>query len=916
MPAYTNSGPDEYYGKGHDSREEFTGGKEDVKRAHGEYTIGTPNYSNWSNYMDEEKKFGQQVMADAATGNTSVAQQQLRQGLAQNQQMMAAQSVGRGSSPLAQRAAIYGGGQAGQQMVGQSAALRAAEMQAAQQMYGGMLQRQTGAGWGMAEQDLQRQIAQAQHHAQMYGLEQEQAKEDKGLLGGAIGGAAGSFFGALSSENMKDIKSHDLTDKEFKYEQGEVEKKDTMGEAVQMAGAVASMMSDEQIKLINRGRWTDGEMAAAYAADKLVHGDKVRDLRFSSSADYGPGTRDWHDPSTVDAYSSTDKFEREHRYGSRFEGSDADREAARIAAELGSGDFSEMQSRADRPRGNDYPNERRPYMGYHVDEVVRDNVPGPEERGSYDDQDYYRLPAIGSTWGDKSDHEAARSERGARGQEDFIGWEPSPKVENKETDTKKFDKKRKSKDPLEEILGDPDLSKYERAQLEMKLKDRREREEQKKWDAILSGVELVTDSMQGSPSRYSGPQSYDVPSGTRDLAAMSDERAKKIAYNQGVKDTVGDLGVLAPHGLEERNTKPVAAEKGIGGVKRKFDRAMLDSALAGAGREKGRNWYPPEPGDRREWEFAELGDKVYERGEYSRKPPERISSAEASDVYLPEDTLLGSDEKAKEMFKEGLRIGAQASEDPDPRWQESVSSLRRWGVRAPQPPVDAWGAATLKKKGRKIDEASLPLRTGVRAALTEAGIPGYQDAAQSGIRDAAGVVERGDGSHWENLSDEERVAWLKRIKSEGRSAGFGGSDEAIKSIPDSGWASHGSGVDPAVREFYQKTPVFQYEYNKEAQQKFGMEPGKRVGTGAHAVDRAGPIGDSISRTHPSGVQGLDTDRGTGAALGLSALANRREDAAEMRDEMMQKKLATMEAQLQAMQQRQMTSALARKLGGR
>lgn len=145
-----------------------------------------------------------ETLARAETGDTSVAQQQMRQGLAQARQSMANQAAARGSNPLAQRAAIYGGAQMSQDAVTQSAALRAQEMQAAQAAMAQYHQQAAQGHMGFNQMDQQRQLHNADlalQHKQM--AMDYDARERKFAVDTAMGVASLAAGAAMSDERAK-----------------------------------------------------------------------------------------------------------------------------------------------------------------------------------------------------------------------------------------------------------------------------------------------------------------------------------------------------------------------------------------------------------------------------------------------------------------------------------------------------------------------------------------------------------------------------------------------------------------------------------------------------------------------------------------------------------------------------------------
>lgn len=148
----------------------------------------------------------EQALAEARSGDSSAAQQQLRLGLSQAQRGMAQQAVGRGSNPLAQRSAIYAGAQAAGQMNAQSAMLRAQEMQAARQQQLDAVAREQQGYTGMSQMELQRGIAQSQNQLGAAGVElgRDQWEFDKDMaIANAIMSGVGTMAGAMSDENLK-----------------------------------------------------------------------------------------------------------------------------------------------------------------------------------------------------------------------------------------------------------------------------------------------------------------------------------------------------------------------------------------------------------------------------------------------------------------------------------------------------------------------------------------------------------------------------------------------------------------------------------------------------------------------------------------------------------------------------------------
>lgn len=87
---------------------------------------------------------------------------------------------------------------------------------------------------------------------------------------------------------------------------------------------------------------------------------------------------------------------------------------------------------------------------------------------------------------------------------------------------------------------------------------------------------------------------------------------------------------------------------------------------------------------------------------------------------------------------------------------------------------------------------------------------------------------------------------------------------------------------PMRQELAASTPLFEYEYNDKAQKELGMPPGKRVGTGARAVESGGPLGEEIVGEAPGGVKTIKADEGVGAALGMSAAAQRQAEETRKR----------------------------------
>lgn len=148
-------------------------------------------------------EFEKQRLADAASGRTSVAQQQLRMGLGQAQRAMGAQAGAQGSNPLAQRAAIYGGAQMQQQANMGAAALRAQEMAAAQDAMSRTYQDFAQGHMGYDQMGQQGSIAEEQMRRdyQRHKTEQEAAARDFGMQ--MVGTAASAMAGAASDERGK-----------------------------------------------------------------------------------------------------------------------------------------------------------------------------------------------------------------------------------------------------------------------------------------------------------------------------------------------------------------------------------------------------------------------------------------------------------------------------------------------------------------------------------------------------------------------------------------------------------------------------------------------------------------------------------------------------------------------------------------
>lgn len=158
---------------------------------------------DYGSQMQDRGRFEKGRLAQAMTGETSVAQQQLRQGLGQAQQAMAQQAGAQGSNPLAQRAAIMGGAQMQQQANAQSAALRAQEVAAAQDAYS---QYQAAAAQGHSVYDQMGQQGSFKQEELMrdwnrHRTEQEAAERAFGMQ--MAGTAASAMSGLMSDERSK-----------------------------------------------------------------------------------------------------------------------------------------------------------------------------------------------------------------------------------------------------------------------------------------------------------------------------------------------------------------------------------------------------------------------------------------------------------------------------------------------------------------------------------------------------------------------------------------------------------------------------------------------------------------------------------------------------------------------------------------
>lgn len=164
------------------------------------------NRKQWQEAQDRSGAYADEQLADAASGKSSVAQGQLRQGMTGAQQAMAGAAAGRGSNPLAQRAAMYGGGQLAAQTNAQAASLRGQEMQAAHAMRQNVLQQQAAGLQGYDQMALQGAMATAENELTATGLRQaeDMAAWNKAIgVAGAITGGGGAAMSAMSDERMK-----------------------------------------------------------------------------------------------------------------------------------------------------------------------------------------------------------------------------------------------------------------------------------------------------------------------------------------------------------------------------------------------------------------------------------------------------------------------------------------------------------------------------------------------------------------------------------------------------------------------------------------------------------------------------------------------------------------------------------------
>lgn len=868
------------------------------------------NYSG--TWGGTQKKWGaesQQALEDAYTGTTSVAQQQLQAGMGAAQQSMAAQAQARGSNPLAQRAALQAGGQMQAGAANASAQLRAQEILGAQQMRADYFNQQAQGHMGFEQMKLDREIAQAemeQRHREYLSAEEERDRQFGSQIAGQVmGGIATAAM--LSDEECKRIsaeygipieqvdaslggsyhpKARELRGQNYDYEamlgpgtvtshgeyvqRGEsptvfrtargwdqrwerpgpvvIKPRDMGGTPYKDPGerrdyvmdTLAAENADEYSKVLNR-----------YAADRR---ERIRPIRDSSGK------------SIIDSETRGEKLEQE-----MISQADADMR----------GPMAKKESRPE------------PWSSYGKGEILsksrlRGLIDRPPSTHGEEPRPYPQSGGLSDEKSKKDILELAGENRMLRMansvlQDRAAGGSIGGSIKGKSAGTEKS--LVNSRAAQAGYLAGSDADAVMGRGGPYKISESAKR------------ASRIADEVRGGYSDDPNDWTYKGSAvGYNPVGGMEFRRAVNDVWDEqgpeAAEKFMEEFRQLPP--LKQRSMVPNAA------FREQFRR----------NEEAGRDWWIPykyEYGP----DFEDQPDPTMMEGSgFPNKFPDETSRIPNKN-YSVEKFMLGQQAgyvpQSHRAYEEYLDT-AETGYGPMPAdYKLYPERYKQPEYRDPMDEVD-FLARGMRFQREEAENAANPSTGAVGAsAIVEDPDFGEKRRRYKEFRDKEGWLSPKTFS----LSDEnskrivgEQAATIKALESAllESDGGYRTLSEQIayqhpaeKAMMADASALRGAGkpvlMDRQQRmeaasnwvqenpheanKLIQGTPLIEYEYNDRAQRDMGMPPGRRMGTGARALNRAGPIGAGITEQTPNGMMTIKPDEGVGAALGMGAVAGRK-----------------------------------------